>query len=69
MNQEKAKTKFYASTVSFYDAGAELYYTYLGTHEGDRNLYASAWGTTEKQSQERANNIVDLLNQNLCQIT
>lgn len=51
-----------ASPVTVFDEDNMLFETKVGEKNGKMDLLFSAWGSTEKESKDRANELVKLLN-------
>ena len=53
--------KHIISTITVLDNDHELYETYIGLDNENMDLLLSAWGKTESESRQRAEEIVSLL--------
>lgn len=51
-----------ASPVTVFDEENELFETKVGEKNGKMDLLFSVWGSAEKESKDRANELVKLLN-------
>ncbi len=54
--------KIIVSPVTVFDEDNMLFETKVGEKNGKMDLLFSAWGSTEKESKDRANELVKLLN-------
>lgn len=52
------KTNYIVSHVKTYDGDQELYYTYVGLDNKNKDLLYSVWGKTAEESRGRAEELV-----------